>query len=171
MLIHNFLERSAIRFPDKIALIYKDEKLPYKELNHYADQLAAFLVRQGLIKGDRVVIFLDNSMETVISIFAILKAGGTFVLPNSAMKSKKLNYILSDSGARMLITQLNKLNTVKDSITASLDIAAIIWCTGNEKLENSPINEHFDRDVYFEWASIFNDNNSPNTFLYKTRQF
>lgn len=128
-LVHHFLEKSARRLPDKVALICGEERLTYKEINERADKLAAALIEMGIQRQDRVAIFLDNSSEAVIALFGILKAGGIFIMLSASMKSKKLNYILKDSGSRVLITHSNKARIVQEAIVNAPDLEDIIWCT------------------------------------------
>jgi long-chain acyl-CoA synthetase len=134
MLVHHFLENSAKRLPEKVALICDDQRLTYREINSLADQFAAALVNMGVRRQDRIVIFLDNSAESVISLFGILKAGAIFIMVNPTMKSKKLNYILNDSGARVLITHTNKTRIVKEAINDVPDLEHIIWKGKSPKL-------------------------------------
>ena len=69
-----------------------------------ANRLAHALLARGLQRGDRVAIFLPNSIEAVVSIFAVLKAGGVFVMVNHTTKEQKLAYILANCQASALIT-------------------------------------------------------------------
>ena len=108
MLVNHFLENSADRLPDKVALICEDKRLTYREINSFADQLGIALIDMGVKRQDRTVIFLDNSPESVISLFGIFKAGSVFVMLNPTMKSKKLNYILKDSVPKRLKTYCMK---------------------------------------------------------------
>jgi len=134
MLVNHFLENSAARLPDKVALICGDQRLTYSEINQRADQLAAALMDMGVKRQDRVVIFLDNSAESVISLFGILKAGAIFIMLNPTMKSKKLNYILNDSGARALITQSTKSRIIAEAITDAPALQHILWTGRPPKL-------------------------------------
>lgn len=131
-LVQHFLEFSTERLPDKVALICGDQRLTYQQINRLADQLATALSDLGIEYQDRVVILLDNSVDAVISLFGILKVGGTFIMLNAAMKSKKLNYILKDSGARVLITQINKSRVVAEAIKDAAELEHIIWCRTEE---------------------------------------
>ena len=115
MLVHNLLENSAARFPEKTALICDQQRLTYRQLNACADQLAAALLEMGLKRQDRVVILLENSVESVIALYAVLKAGGVFVMLNPGMKAGKLNFILRDSGARTVITDAVKAPLIKEA--------------------------------------------------------
>ena len=106
MLVQNFLENSAKRLPDKTALICGSDRYTYSELDKKANQLANAMRAQGVQRGDRVVIFMPNSVETVLGIFATLKAGGTFVVVNHTTKRDKLIYILNNCRATgMLVNQ------------------------------------------------------------------
>ena len=134
MLVHHFLENSAKRLPEKVALICDDQRLTYREINSSADQLAAALFNMGVRRQDRIVIFLDNSAGSVISLFGILKAGAIFIMVNPTMKSKKLNYILNDSGACTLITQSTKSRIVRTAIDDVPNLRNTIWLGKSNQL-------------------------------------
>ena len=112
MLVQRFLEESADRFPDKAALIYQDERLTYRELETWSNRFAHALRAGGVQRGDRVAICLENSPETVIAIFASLKADAAFMLLNPSMKEEKLTYVLNNSRATALITHGRKLSSI-----------------------------------------------------------
>ena len=80
MLVHESLEQSALRFPDKAALVFQDEKLTFSSLDKQANRLAHAFIDNGLQKGERSAIFLENCPESVVSIYATLKAGAVFCL-------------------------------------------------------------------------------------------
>ena len=104
MLLNNFLETSADRFPDKVALICEGRRYTYRELDSMSNQIANALMARGVGKGDRIAIFLDNSLESVISIFGILKAGCAFVVVNPQTKARKVCYILNNCSAKGWVT-------------------------------------------------------------------
>lgn len=104
MLVNQFLENTVEKTPQKEALIFADKTLKYIEIENYANSLGNALLELGLQKLDRVAIYLDNSVESVISIFGILKAGGIFLIINPQVKPKKLEYILNDCQVKFLIT-------------------------------------------------------------------
>lgn len=118
-LLGEALFNSARNNPSKTAIIVKDESYSYERLKTDAENLAHHLIKSGLIKGDRVAIYLDNSWESVISIYGVLLAGAVFLMINPQTKSDKLKYILNDSGAKTLITSVvpknEFLHTVKDT--------------------------------------------------------
>lgn len=151
MLVHSFLEAAAARFPDKTALICDGWRLTYGELNALADHLGASLVERGIQRQDRVVIFLDNSVESVISIYAVLKAGGVMVMLNAGMKAEKLGFILKDSGASAVITHVAKASIVKDALIHAPDVKHILWC--GKGVPTAPT--RMDAGHSESWDSIF----------------
>ncbi len=104
-LVNNFLEHSAAVYPDKVALIHGEKRLTYAEIDSSANKLAAAMIDTGIERGDRVAVFMDNSIEAVISIFAVLKASAAFMVINHTMKSEKLEFIMNNSRARIILTQ------------------------------------------------------------------
>jgi len=103
-LLHNLLERTAQRAPDKIALVVAGQRFTYAQIDSEASRLARGLRARGVARGDRVAIFADNGVEVVVSIFAALKAGAVFMPVNSLTKGDKLAYLLNDSRAACLVT-------------------------------------------------------------------
>jgi len=105
-LVRDFLEDSARRLPEKIALVCDGRRLSYGELDAMANRLSHALADIGVKRGDRVALFLPNCVETVVGIFAILKAGAVFVAINHTTKRDKLIYILNNCRATALLTEL-----------------------------------------------------------------
>ena len=123
--------------PNKVAIICDGRRLTYSEINHQAGQLASALANLGIKRQDRVVIFMDNSAESVISLFGILKAGAIFIMVNATMKAKKLNYILRDSGARALITHSNKARIIHEALDGASNLEHVLWVGGVPKFPSS----------------------------------
>jgi len=105
MLLHNLFETTVRRTPDKIALVCEGQRYTYAQIGDMVDVLATSLQRRGVRRGDRVVIFMDNGVDPVVSIFAALKAGAVFMPVNPLTKKDKLAYLLNDSRASVVITQ------------------------------------------------------------------
>jgi len=108
MTLQEYLAGSAASFPNKIALRCGAERSSYQELARQSDSLASFLLHHGLQRGDRVVIFLENSTQAVVSIFGVLKAGGCFVPLNPTSPSQTLEFVVQHSGAKILISSAAK---------------------------------------------------------------
>jgi acyl-CoA synthetase (AMP-forming)/AMP-acid ligase II len=134
MLLQHFLEHSAQRLPEKVALICGDERLTYSEIERRANQVARFLRRQGIERQDRVAIFLDNSVESVVSLFGILKADAIFLMLSSSLKSQKLGYILNNCQAKALITHTNKLNIVSGVFGSVPSLKSIVFVGEKDRI-------------------------------------
>ena len=106
-LLHDFFEHSAARLPDKVALVCKGARFTYADLDAKANALAHELISAGVERGDRVVVFADNTVETVISFWAVLKANAVISVVNPLTKHDKLTYYLNDCRAKVLITDMH----------------------------------------------------------------
>lgn len=107
--LESFLELQARRQPDKVALVCGGQRLTYAQLDEQANRLAHGLARLGIERGDRVAIFLDNSVEAVLAIFATLKLGAVFMPVNPTTKADKLAFILNNSRAAAVFLAARRL--------------------------------------------------------------
>ncbi|AXT49414.1 acyl-CoA synthetase [Aquimarina sp. BL5] len=103
--IQNFLEESVHLYPNGIAVVFGEERFTFSDINKKSDSLAAYFQNIGVKRGDRVVLQLGNTIETVISFWAVLKIGAIVIPVGTELKSSKIEYILNDSGAIVLITK------------------------------------------------------------------
>jgi amino acid adenylation domain-containing protein len=126
MQVEEFLEHSAERFPDKIALVCGARRLTYSQIESQANQLAHTLRARGLERWDRVAVFGGNTVETAVAVFAILKAGGVFVLVNPTTKQDKLAYILNNCRAAFLVTAERLLLTTRVAAAQSPHLRAVL---------------------------------------------
>jgi len=127
VLVHEFLTASALKFPDKEAVVFAETRLTYRELDEQSDMLASSLMTLGIERHNRIIVFGDNSVETIISIYAILKAGAVFIIPNGTIKSNKLQYIIRDSGARLIIAQMSKDEIIQEAFSDPDIGIPVIW--------------------------------------------
>jgi len=74
MLIHYYLETSAACYPYKVAVIHGDERVKYADLNTRADSLAAHLQANGIAKGERIALLLENSVDYIVASYATRKS-------------------------------------------------------------------------------------------------
>lgn len=118
MLVQHFLENGAAQCPDKTALVCGNDRLTYAQLDHLATSFAGALVASGIAKQDRVAIFMDNCVEAAVAIFGALKAGAIFSVISPTIKSKKLGFILRDSGAHTLVAHTSKLRVVAEVLSS-----------------------------------------------------
>jgi long-chain acyl-CoA synthetase len=105
MRVEEFLCASARKFGAKTALVAGGRRLSYAELDDLSDRLAASLDAHGIRRGDRVLVFMDNCWEAVVSIFAVLKAGAVFSPINPSTKADKLAYVMRNCRASAVLTQ------------------------------------------------------------------
>ncbi len=103
-LLREGLLAAAARQPDKVAVIVEGRPYRYRELLVSARILANRLRAEGLERGDRVAVYMDNTWPCVVSIYAVLLAGGVFMIINPQTKADKLRYVLNDSEAKILLT-------------------------------------------------------------------
>lgn len=129
MLVNNFLEDSAKRAPSKTALVINGEGYTYGELNSLSSSLAGALAANGLTRGKRAVIFLENSLEAVLSVFAVLKAGGVFLMVNPTTKQDKLIYILNNCRAHTIIANSRKAQQIFGALEASAHLKNVFVCS------------------------------------------
>lgn len=104
MLIHQFLEHSSEKFPDKEAAWFKDEWITFSRLDQLANQIGSYLKRLGIRRGDRVALLYENSFDYIAGYYGILKAGGVTVALNTETTEDSLIFTLTHSGARAIIT-------------------------------------------------------------------
>ncbi len=121
-LIHQFLIESAGKFPDKIAVIHENHRASYIEILQKAKQLSAFLHNIGIVKGDRVVLMQENSVEYVVSYYGILMAGGVVISLNPKTTHEELHSLLDELLPIAIVTtakivpELQKIHTFQESV-------------------------------------------------------
>ncbi|WP_143192214.1 non-ribosomal peptide synthetase, partial [Paenibacillus helianthi] len=103
--IHQIFEEQAQISPDHIALVHEQDSMSYRSLNKKANQLGRYLQECGVTANKVVGIMADRSIDMVIGILAILKAGGTYLPIDPKVPADRINYMLKDSGTKILLTQ------------------------------------------------------------------
>ncbi|MBE8538567.1 long-chain-fatty-acid--CoA ligase [Geoglobus acetivorans] len=102
--LFEFLETSARRYPDKDAIIFYGKRISYSELWDAVERFSTHLASKGIQKGDRVAVYMQNSPHYVIAYFGILRGNAAVVPVNPMLVERELEYILSDSGCKMVAT-------------------------------------------------------------------
>ncbi len=118
-------EEVCDQYPENTALLFEDEHLTYRELNQRANKLSRYLLREKIHPGDIVGFRMGRSMDMIISILAILKAGCTYLPLDPDQPEIRLSNILEDAEVKAILTDdperdapLNKLCTVMDFANA-----------------------------------------------------
>ncbi len=103
--IHQEFERQVTQSPNAVAVTFGNDQLTYAELNAKANQLAHFLQQQGVQPDDLVALYLERSLEMVIAILGVLKAGGAYLPIDTAYPEDRLAFMLEDAKPVALLTQ------------------------------------------------------------------
>lgn len=118
-------EEQVLVTPNSVALIFKDEVITYEALNEKSNQVAHFLIKNGIVVNDLVAVSFERSLEMMVYIYGILKAGGAYLPIDIDTPTERLSFILKDSNAKMLFYSHNNFTIdVLRGITA-LDIKNI----------------------------------------------
>ena len=125
MTLIDMLERNAREFPEKIAIIYHDIRITYRELNETVNKVAHSLIDIGLKKGDRVCFMLPRIPELIISFLAIAKAKGILVPINFELFDDKIRSILINSYPQFLIVHKKFLDLAQKSVPPDLKVFTI----------------------------------------------
>ena len=111
---HQLFETQVDKTPDAVALVFEDQHLTYRELNSRANQLAHYLRRFGVGPEVLVGICVERSIEMIVGLLGILKAGGAYVPIDPDFPPERIEFMLQDSQASILLTQARL-----DDLTAS----------------------------------------------------
>ena len=103
--LHKLFEEQATRTPEAVAVVFGTDSLTYQQLNERANQLAHHLGTLGVGNESVVALLLERSFEMVVSILAVLKAGGAYLPLDPSYPSQRLSFMLSDAQPTVLLTQ------------------------------------------------------------------
>jgi acyl-CoA synthetase (AMP-forming)/AMP-acid ligase II len=156
-LLHDVLLDSARRLPDKVALVCKNQRLRYAEIDARSNALAHALCARGVQRGDRVVIFADNTVETVVAFWAVLKASAVASVVNPLTKADKLAYLLNDCRASALVTDGHLTPTFAAAASRSAHLHTVVVSGGLDR----PRLEHLPGVVSFDDALASGSRGAP----------
>ena len=160
--ISQLFEEQVEKTPNKIAIVFENKKLTYKELNEKANQLANYLRRSGIKPNDIVGIMLPRSLELLISIIGVLKSGACYIPIDPTYPEKRIEYMLDNSESKILITTNELYNNIKfenkilindneiliqeknnlEKINSPEDMAYIIYTSGSTGLPKGVVLKH-----------------------------
>jgi acyl-CoA ligase (AMP-forming) (exosortase A-associated) len=136
-LFHHMLRASASRLPEREALVHGAQRLTYSHVSSRVSGLAAGLRHAGLQRGERVCIYLDTSIEQVLSILGVSQAGGVFVPANTVLFPDQVAHIVRNSSASALLTTSLKLDSLLPALEniSSLRFLVIVSNGGSAKVQ------------------------------------
>ncbi len=128
----SMLKEQILRHPNRIAAVYKDQRISYKELDERSDRLANYLISRGVKRGDAVLLSVRAGVEFPISQWAIIKAGGCYAPLSDRWPSERVEFIIKNSGAKLMLAD-------KNSPFANCNIEKVVYCEDcGETAESSP---------------------------------
>ncbi len=107
-------EQACAKYPDNTAIVFLGDKFSYRNLKDKIDRFATGLTKLGVKKGDRVLIYLSNSVQYVIAFLAVQKIGAVMVMVSPIYTSYEIEYMIKDSGAETIICHDTNYGYVKE---------------------------------------------------------
>jgi amino acid adenylation domain-containing protein len=102
---HSYLEYYAVHTPSAIAVQTDDAQITYAELNEKANRLALYLIEKGVKNDDVIGIITERSVEMMIAVFAVLKAGGAYLPIDPSVPVERIKYMVADSSLSLILTK------------------------------------------------------------------
>jgi len=103
--VHDLFSRQAVQRPNQVAMVFQDQQLTYRELDERANQVANYLHHMGITAGSFVGLCMERSLEMVVGMLGILKAGATYVPLDPAYPADRLTFMMEDAKVRAILTQ------------------------------------------------------------------
>ncbi|BAU16012.1 amino acid adenylation domain-containing protein (plasmid) [Leptolyngbya sp. NIES-3755] len=110
-------EQQVKRTPDAIALVFENHSITYRELNNQANQLAHYLQQCGAVPDVPIAIHLERSLDLIIAILGVMKAGSAYLPLDPALPTDGLEFRLQDAQVSLVITQRSLLNRLPESLS------------------------------------------------------
>ncbi|WP_461673153.1 non-ribosomal peptide synthetase [Priestia megaterium] len=179
-MFHELFEEQVQKTPDVIVAHYGEDYLTYQELNEKANQLARILRNKGVIPDSIVGIMLNRSLEMFVAAIAVMKAGGAYLPIDPEYPEDRIQYLLEDSKAMLLLSQvelrerinfdkeilyINEVEFIED--TSNLDtiqggenLAYIIYTSGTTgKPKGVMVEQRNYTNIVYAWREVFKFNN------------
>jgi amino acid adenylation domain-containing protein len=148
-LLQQLLSESAERQPDKTAIIFKDDKISYADLEKESNKLAYSLLEMGVKKGERIGIHLNRSINAIVGAFGILKTGAAYVPIDPACPLDRFTYIINKCGTRLLLTSREKLTKLEKAFQSCFSLETLVIMNGLD-----PGDSQFGSPKLLDWLRI-----------------
>ncbi|WP_010248518.1 non-ribosomal peptide synthetase [Acetivibrio cellulolyticus] len=170
--ISELFEEQVLKTPDAIALVYEDKQMTYQQLNEKSNQIAKILREKGVCPESIVGIVAERSLEMVIGIMAVLKSGGAYLPIDPNYPEDRINYMLEDSKASVILTQCSIPGSILfdgviidlndkglyirdrsnlDKINSAKDLAYVIYTSGTTGNPKGVMVEHGSFSETIQW--------------------
>jgi len=123
--ITEYLKKLSLTTPEKVAISFYGQDIPYKKLWQDIIKIASNLRKIGIREGDRVVLFMQNCPQFIISFFAVLHIGGIAVPINPMLKQAELRNVLNDCNPALIISHHHLINEIPKEISKIIIVTAI----------------------------------------------
>jgi amino acid adenylation domain-containing protein len=129
-MVHELLERAAREQGERVAAIDGERELSYAELEERASALAGTLAAAGVAPGDRVGLLQEKSLEALVAIYGVLKAGAAYVPLDDQAPLRRLSYIVRDAGIRCLIASPGTADVCRGMLAEGVPLQTIVGADG-----------------------------------------
>ncbi|MEV5975364.1 condensation domain-containing protein, partial [Streptomyces sp. NPDC051921] len=103
--VHEMFSRRAAATPDATALVFEDRRVSYGELEERSNRMARHLIASGVRRGDVAGVYLPRSVDLVVAVLGLLKAGGTYTMLDPEFPVERISVVLGQTGARLVVTE------------------------------------------------------------------
>ena len=136
-LLHHLVSESALRYPERDAIIFKDRALTFAALDRESNKLAHLLVSLKIEKGDRVGLYLDRGIEAIIAACAVLKTGAIYVPIDPASPTRRVSYIIEKCGIKTLVTFQEKLTKLEKAFPEDIPFTQVVLMDETEPIASA----------------------------------
>ncbi|MBD8498502.1 non-ribosomal peptide synthetase [Paenibacillus arenosi] len=186
-------EEQVRRTPNEIVITYEQEQWTYQQLNEQANRLARYLSAKGVTRESIVGIWMQHSIDSVVAILAVMKAGGAYLPIDPAYPEERIRYMLEDSRTQLVLTnmtdgviaeftgeiqsyhslELDKLDASNvDHVHEPTDLAYVIYTSGSTGRPKGAMIEHRGLTNYIWWAkNVYVRDEIPTFPLYSSLAF
>lgn len=149
----DYFEEQVKKTPTKTALVFEDQSFSYEELNHKANQLGHYLIKNNVKAKDIIAIMVNRSPEMIISILAVLKIGATYLPIDPEYPTDRINYMLDDSHSKTILVHnaTSSLDIGTSARAINVDLSLDFW--ENFSYENIGYSIPLDSLIYIIYTS------------------